>query len=870
MKKLLVISLVQILVAFTANAQPYTYDVNNDGYINVTDVTNLVNKILGLPNSGEGQDDSPLQLATKTLNLTKGFSEEVEIISGSGSYTVYSSNVAVAIATIINTSITVTATGEGSTFITVTDTENGQAATIKVVVDAPSYLSCPDSNHPHIIDLGLPSGTKWACCNVDTDHPENQTPTNYGGHYAWGETDTKSIYSSSTYNHCDGSDLSFHYRGPNISGTQFDVAHVKWGSHWLIPSSDQIDELLSCTTEWTTQNGVNGCKFTGPNGGSIFLPAAGDFRDGSLQRVGSYGGYWSSTYYPSNLSYADCLGLISSINECGFAYRPIGRSVRPVFDKTIRLSATKVEMTVDESVTVSIISGSGRYQVSAYDANVVRASLSGTTVKLNGVSSGTATITIIDTAYGNTQTISVTVSVVPPSYLTCPDSNHPHIIDLGLPSGTKWACCNVDIDNPEKQSPTSYGGYYAWGETETKFTYDRSTYIYGYPQGDSFPLGSCISGMQFDVAHMKWGSLWQMPTKSQIDELHTNCTTEWITQDGVNGRKFTASNGGSIFLPAAGYYNGANLRNVGSNCDYWSGTQHTSINNYASNQYSPSSSAGTGSGYRYYGYTVRPVIGNYNSLIISSSKLSLIAGNCGLVNIISGSGNYNVESSNTRIATVKVTNNKVIVTTIDAGIATITVTDTQSNETATIIVTVTPASCPDSNHPHLVDLGLPSGTKWACCNVGATTPEEHGNYYAWGETETKDEYMQSTYNYVNLGSNIAGTQYDVAYVKWGGLWQMPTKTQFDELRANCTFEWTTQNGISGSKFTASNGFSIFLPAAGYRINSYINNYGSYGYYWSSTSGYSDGAYNLLFFSRSTSMSIYEYYKGQSVRPVSRN
>jgi hypothetical protein len=113
------------------------------------------------------------------------------------------------------------------------------------------------------------------------------------------------------------------------------------------------------------------------------------------------------------------------------------------------------------------------------------------------------------------------------------------------------------------------------------------------------------------------------------------------------------------------------------------------------------------------------------------------------------------------------------------------------------------------NETHVaVDLGLPSGTKWASCNVGATKPEEYGGYYAWGETEEKEFYDKSTYKfyqddaYVNIGSDISGTEYDVAHVKWGGNWCMPTYDDIQELRDNCTSEWTTLNGVNGRKFTA--------------------------------------------------------------------
>jgi hypothetical protein len=141
-------------------------------------------------------------------------------------------------------------------------------------------------------------------------------------------------------------------------------------------------------------------------------------------------------------------------------------------------------------------------------------------------------------------------------------------------------------------------------------------------------------------------------------------------------------------------------------------------------------------------------------------------------------------------------------------------------------------TCPDDHHPHFIDLGLPSGTKWACCNVGATTPEGYGGYYAWGETEEKDVYDWTAYK--DLVGDIAGTQYDVAHVKWGGSWVMPSCDQQAELLENCSSEWTTFNGINGRVFTGSNGGSIFLPAAGCRYGTDLYDAGSEGLYWSST------------------------------------
>lgn len=149
-----------------------------------------------------------------------------------------------------------------------------------------------------------------------------------------------------------------------------------------------------------------------------------------------------------------------------------------------------------------------------------------------------------------------------------------------------------------------------------------------------------------------------------------------------------------------------------------------------------------------------------------------------------------------------------------------------------------------------VDLGLPSGLKWASCNIGASSPEAYGEYFAWGETNTKDYYYFDNYSLLNLSmDDISGNaQYDAATAKWGPTWRMPTKTEQEELLNYCTWSWTTQNEVKGYKVTGPNGNSIFLPAAGYRYQSESGYAGEKGYYWSSTPYDKDysSSYNIVF------------------------
>lgn len=181
-----------------------------------------------------------------------------------------------------------------------------------------------------------------------------------------------------------------------------------------------------------------------------------------------------------------------------------------------------------------------------------------------------------------------------------------------------------------------------------------------------------------------------------------------------------------------------------------------------------------------------------------------------------------------------------------------------------------------------IDLGLPSGTIWAAWNVGATSPDEHGDYYAWGETTTKEVYNKEAYKYndeqtgenINIESDISGTKYDVARQEWGGSWRMPTKAEIAELVSNC--EWTRcqYKGVNGYKVTGPNGNNIFLPAAGFRFDTSLCFDGIEGRYWSATLTEGEGGdYNLAWYLNFERLYCSEYlhdywcFHGHSIRPV---
>lgn len=217
----------------------------------------------------------------------------------------------------------------------------------------------------------------------------------------------------------------------------------------------------------------------------------------------------------------------------------------------------------------------------------------------------------------------------------------------------------------------------------------------------------------------------------------------------------------------------------------------------------------------------------------------------------------------------------------------------------------TPAD-PYNGHEY-VDLGLPSGLKWATCNVGANAPEEFGDYFAWGDTkpyykeghsqdhpckdwisEDKNTYNWSSYKWC-LGTDNTLTKYgihsangivdykavldpedDAAHVNWRGDWRMPTKGELDELKTKCSWTWEQQNGVDGYKVVGPNGNSIFLPAARERVYIGFSGQGS-GRYWSSTLCFSysssEGGWGLDFKSDGIEPKFFYRYEGHTIRPV---
>ena len=463
------------------------------------------------------------------------------------------------------------------------------------------------------------------------------------------------------------------------------------------------------------------------------------------------------------------------------------------------------------------------------------------------------------------------------------------------------ATCNVGANKPEE-----YGDYYAWGETEPKTDYSWSTYK--WCNGSSSTLtkygtvdNKTVLAPEDDVAHVMWGGDWRMPTKEEQDELLYSCTWKWYSSGnsefgGVAGFKVTSNMSGYtdrfIFLPAAGGRYDTYLDGVGSGGDYWSSSLDAGspgrvwyLRFYSYSHY-------TNNDYRDDGRSVRPVcpsseewLDKISIALDSNSKSILQKEKCTLTaTVMHGNDilNHKVSwsSANSSIATVSETG---VVT--GKAVGSTTISATCHGKTATCEITVRKLNY---NGHGYVDLGL--SVNWATCNVGANKPEGYGDYYAWGETETKSTYDFSNYKW--YGSSSTLTKYgtvdnktvldpedDVAHVKWGGDWRMPTKAEQDELRNNCTWTWYSSGnsefgGVAGYKVTSTkSGYTnrfIFLPAAGYRYDTYLYDVGSNGDYWSSSLNtvLPDYAWFLYFNSDYLGANSYSYRRfGRSVRPV---
>lgn len=459
-------------------------------------------------------------------------------------------------------------------------------------------------------------------------------------------------------------------------------------------------------------------------------------------------------------------------------------------------------------------------------------------------------------------------------------------VDLGLPSGTLWATTNIGANKPEE-----YGLYFQWGLTEgygmdpsdgKLFDWDHYSLCGGSVNLMRKYCTKFLCGhvdnktkleLEDDAAYVNWGAEWCMPTDVQIAELlNEEYTTVTMTvYNGVYGAKIAKKSDSNvfIFLPTAGYRSSDYHKDKDALGLYWSCSLDLK-DNFAAHTINFRTWVSSGTGNRCEGYTIRPVI--FKPVLVESitleESLTVHLGDTYTLKatVLPEDADFKTvtwSSSDDKILSVSQSG---VITANDYGTATITCSSTDgSNVAATCVVEVHKPKPLDANGHDYVDLGLPSGTLWATCNIGADQPLGYGLYFSWGSTKGYTDNINdgkmfdwSDYEWCN-GSETKLTKYsvqsaywdpslgtapdnkteldledDAAHVNWGGDWQVPTINQLYELIDSnfTTCTWTTLNNVYGLYIMSkANKSTIFLPAAGIRSKGELEYLGICGYYW---------------------------------------
>ena len=489
------------------------------------------------------------------------------------------------------------------------------------------------NNIPEPVDMGL--SVKWATFNVGAIKPKER-----GKNYVWGETESNgdSFLNKYTYNSS--------YQSPyeetdnkTILEKCDDVAIQNLGSKWRIPRKEEWEELSNtnnCTWVWTTDNNIDGYEVTSKiTGKTIFLPAAGRHNPyyDIEEKIGLEGQYWSSslrTAYYNGLAWdfffsSDVFTVNNDWREYGQQIRPIYGDYISVEEISLSMHSVCIDMGSETCITVTLTPSDAFEKGilwSCAPKGVVSVDYQGI---ITPISIGTTTITVTSADGGYTDECIVTV--VEPQV--------PETVDMGL--SVKWASWNLGASRPENN-----GGYYSWGEIETKDSYNAWWGNYKWCNGSENTItkycttsdwgtidNKTILEKDDDAAAVNLGGSWRIPTKEEWLELinSENCTWAWATRNGMRGQLVTSKiTGNSIFLPAAGgrydLYE-KTLHSVGETGFYWSSNLHPSASrsawqvNLANFEDNLS--------HRYNGITIRPVCDyiDYDAISITTGEATV-------------------------------------------------------------------------------------------------------------------------------------------------------------------------------------------------------------------------------------------------------
>ena len=830
----------------------------------------------------------------------------------------------------------------------------GTAYSEEQVFTTESVLSEPTGteNGYGYVDLGL--SVKWATMNVGANNPEEYGDyfawgeTEPKDSYYW-TTYKYSNGSETTLTKYNTSTMAGTVDNKTTLELSDDAAYINWDGNWRMPSEVEWEELRKqCTWTWTTKNGVKGHKVTSKiNDNNIFLPASGRHFVDAFTGVGVDGNYWSNTLNVASPCEAMYVLFISNGASSFGSDRYVGHSVRPVLgEKVVELTPPIVATTVATQITATTavtggnVTNDGGAEVTERGvciatisnpttANTKILAGSGTgefTCDITGLQEGTKyyirayAVNSVGTAYGEEVVFTTSVTGVPtvsttqPSQITettavaggnVTSDGGASVSERGVVYSLSANPAITDLSSTIVRSGNGTGAFTCnLSNLQAGTTYYVRAYAInskGTAYGDEI---SFTTALPITLATVTTASITQITeTTAVAGGTVTNDGNASVTERGVcistvsnpttSNTKITAGSGTGSFT--------CNLTGLQANTTYY-------VRAYAINE------KGTAYGEEVTFTTNKQIVlpSVTTAAITQITETSAVAGG----NVTSDGG-----ASVTERGVVYSTNPNPVITNLNntirpcgsgTGEFTYTITGLQPStkyyvcayakndagiaygEEVTFTtgqeVSISDPTGTENGYGY-VDLGL--SVKWATMNVGASSPEDYGDYFAWGETTTKTTYNMFTYKYYNLSSGTI-TKYnnssdygtednktqldlsdDAARANWGGSWRMPTDAEFTELREQCT--WTiiqvkdNSGGIINVGYNVtskSNGNSIFLPAAGWRNDSSLSYAGSNGYYWSSSLG-TDAmlAWCVFFNSIEVSRGNMGREDGLSVRPV---
>lgn len=625
---------------------------------------------------------------------------------------------------------------------------------------------------PDTVDLGL--SVRWADRNLGAASPQEQ-----GLLIGWGDTTLTNQSKKLQY-------FPMENVAEDISDSQYDVAKIKWGKDWHMPTQKEMQELIdNCNWEWDeTQKGY---KITreGYEGISLFLPAAG-YRLGETEAQETTKGFYWTGSIGQNIKNAKYLNfgnganttIAEALRYTGFAIRPVTGPLKvPVKIEKVETSAI-TSSTADVVVTltgdledaslVGIAYGTSENGLKPSDntdgSHQVSTTVAGTvTFNFTNLQKNKKYYAMVYVKTGSEYKESGVFS-----FTTLAKFPVAEAVDLDLPSGIKWASWNMGSSSP-LDIPSDGYAYYSWGdpegETRTLFISDNP-YFKDCNGNDNSSVN--IAGTKYDIATVQWGKGWQLPTLAQFNELIKNCNMQVSTFTDEKGKTYRAYKIMSkkdaskfIYLPETGLRNSkGEYKQVQNGCYYW-----TAIN------------VGAGSA-----INAIPIQGS-----VGEGQMSY---NCLLaIRPIYNSNQPEVVETDKPLT--------------DAGEA-----------------------------AQYVDLGL--GVNWATYNIGTTSEYATGDYFSWADTVTVSDFSKEGNSFYKESNptgakldvtslELTGTQlplkFDAASSQWGGRWRLPTKNEWNNLINNCDWVWEGSGYRVYKKGSTDKKNSIFLPATGFKATS---------------------------------------------------